>query len=227
MRAAIAGAVVLTGAAIGQLHYVREGAGGQVLWNAEEAYFFIGVSYDGLRIRYLEYPWFLIKEAFHASYLRDTTRGSMMVVRITKSGVERHMVALDLPTPAPHLFTPHDGKIYANCAQLGGLCKWSGDHFERAVEEERRGFSFEHLHADIERNGEDGWWQRGFGGCDDRDDNVGDRFRISTRMGGTRQSLVCTLRIDRVNAAGGAEPIWEFKGREGRISGSEYRRIFH
>jgi hypothetical protein len=35
------------------------------------------------------------------------------------------------------MYTPSEGHIYANEPELGGLCRWAGDHFEPATREER------------------------------------------------------------------------------------------
>jgi len=53
------------------MYFVRDDTGGDVLWNASEAYFFIGVSTRGLHVRWLGYPWFFAKQLMGDSPLSN------------------------------------------------------------------------------------------------------------------------------------------------------------
>ncbi len=129
-------------AAVLHVHAISEGAGGLAIWNGSEAYLFLQVGRRGYYAPYLEYPWIVVKE----KYLRvptfpSETRAFLVVIRVTSSGVERHVVRLaDRANGGagsdPSLYTPFGDHIYADCPPLHGLCRWAGDHFEEATEEE-------------------------------------------------------------------------------------------
>jgi len=136
---AIAIVAVVALAAVLNLYAASEGAGGFAIWNRTEAYFFIQVGRRGYYVAYLEYPWILVKE----KYLRIPTfpsesRAFLVVIRVTSSGLERHIVKLADRADGgaggdPSKYTPLNGQIYADCLPLDGLCRWAGDHFEKAT----------------------------------------------------------------------------------------------
>lgn len=165
MKAMIAVAILAAAIASWKIYFLREYTHGDVLWNASEAYLFMGVSREGLHVSCLRYPWVFVQGYLGAAESPDDGHGSLIVIRVTSSGVEHHVLKLEDRTPGsgPGFITPLDGRIYANYPALGGLCRWAGDHFERATQEERRrldGISRLTV-LDID-NGENGWSKRGF-----------------------------------------------------------------
>jgi hypothetical protein len=158
--AALVIAIMILG--FGKIYAFRDDCGGYLLWNADEAYLFIGVARQGFRISYLEYPWVILKESLYGVRLPDDQRTSVTVVHITASGVEHHVVEMldEQPPNNPILYTRLQGNIYANCE--GYLCKWTGNKFEVATEEEQHRLGG--TSQLVEKNMEKGWSQRGFGG---------------------------------------------------------------
>jgi hypothetical protein len=229
--------VVVIGAVVtaARLHVflILDGSGGTVLWNAEEADFFIGIRHIGQEVNCLRYPWFLAKSYLGGVEDPDNDRGSLVVIRVTSSAVERHVQKLsyDPPGSGPDMYTPLEGHVYANCPELGGLCRWAGDHFEPATPEERQRLDdIGHLtNKDID-HGENGWSKRSFQvGPGDSDNmftiEVGNRFRLSASDLGAKNGDRI-LSIDLLRAGHGPERIWDVDQRYGRVSGSEYQRVF-
>jgi len=121
----------------GKLYMTRDDSGADLLWNPNEAYLFVTVAHRGFRIRYLEYPWVVLKELLYGVRGPDDQRTSVTVVHITADGVERHVEAWDQDQAnTPDLYTPFEGRIYAN--YRGSLGKWTGNKFEMATAEEQR-----------------------------------------------------------------------------------------
>jgi hypothetical protein len=215
------------------VYLILDGSGGTVLWNAEEAYFFIGIRHIGHEVNCLRFPWFLAKNYLGAVEEPDNDRGSLAVIRVTSFVVERHVQKLTYNPPGsgPEMYTPLEGLIYANYPERGGLCRWAGDHFEPATPEERQRLDDigRLTNKDIE-NRADGWSKRSFQvGPGDPDDmftiEVGNRFRLSTSdlaaKNGDR-----ILSIDLLRSGHSPERIWDVDQRYGRVSGAEYQRVF-
>jgi hypothetical protein len=163
---AIAVCAVATAASY-KLYFIREDNGGTVLWNAKEAYFFIPFITRGVHVICLRYPWFLAKEYLGAIERADDEREFLHVVRVTFSGAESYALPqADLrPGAGPSMFTPHEGSIYATCPSVGGggLCRWAGNHFEHATQEEDRRLGGIGILTNKEIDGgDDGWSKRGF-----------------------------------------------------------------
>ncbi len=122
-----------------RLYYIRNDSGGTLIWNDEEAYLLMSTAQRGLRVRYVSYPLVLLKEFFYGVTPPDDEHVIVTVVHVTASSTERHVINIVDPSPgSPGLYTPLRGHIYADCPELGGLCRWNSDHFERATDEEQR-----------------------------------------------------------------------------------------
>jgi hypothetical protein len=150
-------------AASSHVYLILESSGGTALWNANEAYLFIGVDLIGHRVNGLRFPWFLVENFIAGPEDQDDRRIYLAVIRVTPSAVERHVLKLDEREPwtGPDWYAPKRGRIYANYPALGGLCSWAGDHFEPATQEERRGFNG--IDGLTEKDFDSGWYSRGFG----------------------------------------------------------------
>lgn len=211
----------------GKIYAIRDDCGGDLLWNADEAYLFIGVARRGFRISYLEYPWVMLKESLYGVRLPDDQRTSVTVVHITASGVEQHVVEMldERPANTPILYTRLQGNIYANCG--GNLCKWTGNKFEAATEQEQR--RLDGTSQLVEKNMEDGWSQRTFGGAPTDYQlavDVGQTFKLGVTnklLDRTRRSIVS---VDVVRPERSPEAIWHLDGRSRRVSKSEYEQAF-
>ncbi len=230
----IAAAVLAIALGSCKIYNLRERAGGSVLWNADEAYLFIFVTREGLPVSFLRYPWFFIKGRLGAVDLPDDESRSLVVMRVTSSGVEHHPVKVEGREPAsgPGMFTPLEGRIYANYPALGGLCWWAGDHFEQATQEERlRLDGIDRLTVPDIDNGEGGWSRRGFGiGPVDNTFRieVGEEFGLSVTdvaptPNGTGNGSVS---IDLLYPGKAPKRIWEFDARMALVSRTEYQHIF-
>src|SRR5258706_15249387 len=75
-------------------YLIRIDAGGEALWNAKEAYFFIGQDIRGRHIKWIGYPLLAAGEMFGHIEPPDDDRGRMFVIRVTSEGVERHVLEL-------------------------------------------------------------------------------------------------------------------------------------
>jgi hypothetical protein len=230
------------------------GSSGYLVWNNSEAYVFIEVADLRFRATGPRVPWILFKRnvigGFAAYEPPVDQRAFLVVIRVTSSGVERHIMKLadrldGGPGSDPYGFTPMNGQIYASCPWLirliayngqligggpdDGLCKWAGDRFERATDGERRrlggikGLS----KTDFVRDSS-GWSRRELvAGPSDRKFTiaVGDEFRLSINVvaHGIERS---TLSIDLLRAGKPAERIGVFDAHEGNVSNAEYERVF-
>ena len=194
---------VLGLAAVLNVYAISEGAGGSVIWNKNEAYFFVPVDRTGYRASYLQYPFIIAKELLlRVPTIPSETRAFLVVIRVTSSGVERHIVKLAdrLEGGAgsdPRMFTPLEGRIYARYPPLieqvmqdghlvamgDALGWWAGDHFEKATQEERRRLDGEKRLTNTEFENDENGWSRRFFVTAPSDSKftieVGNEFRLS------------------------------------------------
>jgi hypothetical protein len=229
---AIAVVVVLALVANTRVYFLRDYAGGTVLWNTSEAYFFLNSSRLGHSVSYYRYPWFLLKEFLGAVEPPDEEVASLVIVKVTANKIERHSLRLDRtargPGSDPGRFTPVNGIVYANCPMLDGLCRWAGDHFERATAEERGriGDSMALNSTDIQEP-IDGWSRREFGaGRSGPTFEIGlegdTKISIKNVVGPNSQEAVVSIYVGRSDGTPGK--IAEFEARSGRVTRSDYRR---
>jgi hypothetical protein len=218
--------------AICNVYLIREHNNGTVLWSANEAYLFIGYGREGVRVKCLLYPWSILKENLGVIADPDDQRASLCVIRVTPSGVERHVLSVEdhRPGAGPGLYTPLEGQIYVNYPALGGLCRWAGDHFEKATPEERQrlGGIYRLTTGDMD-NRETGWSRRAFGtgpGDAKLTIDVGHKFGISVRTSAAGENTNGTALIDLLRDGKAPERIWDFYARRGRISRTEYWHAF-
>ena len=225
-KTAIAVFAVAVGlSAIFHAYLLRTDAGGEVLWNEKEAYFFIFTVDRGYHVSWLRYP--LEYGLARLGYVEpaNDTGGSFFVVHVTAAGVERHV--LDLPDhPGPSQFTPRGGRIWANWPTLGGLCWWAGDHFQLASQEEQRAFNgIAGLLAD--KAFDAGWHKDGVAAQGERSVaiDVGEEFELlvsGRRAPNGRGRLAAEMRYP-----GGEQiPVFDIEVRVGRVSKGEYLQAF-
>jgi hypothetical protein len=105
-------------AAVLNFHLISGGAGGLAMWNKSEAYFFCHIVHKGYYAPYLQYPLIAVMESLGAVALPKESRASLVVIRVTSSGVERHVVKLADRADGgagsdPSRYTPIEGRIYA------------------------------------------------------------------------------------------------------------------
>lgn len=211
----------------GKIYAIRDDDGDHLMWNSKEAYLFMDVARRGFRISYLEYPLVILKELLYGVRLPDDERTSVTVVHITASGVEQHVVEMldEPPANTPILYTPLQGYIYANCE--GHLCKWTGNKFETATQEEQR--RLDGTNQLDEKNMDKGWSKRGFGEASTDYQfavDVGQTFKLEVTNklpDRTRRSIVS---VDVVRPGHPPEAIWHLDGRPRRVSKMEYEHAF-
>lgn len=117
-----------------ELHFVDDAADGVLLWNSQEAYFFVGLSRDGYQLTAIHGLVALIPAFFGAPRTRDDTRSFTIVFRVTPNGVEKYVV----PDVGFRAYIPNGETIYA--WDGGPLWKWAGTHFEKVDRAEPRRF---------------------------------------------------------------------------------------
>ena len=233
----IIAALILIAAAL-HVYFLREHAWGCILWDADEAYFIVQVVRTGYHVSYLGCPWFFAKEYFGAVESPLDSYAALVIIRVTSSGIERHVVKLADREEGgagsdPDRFTPIEGRIYANCPTLNGLCRWVGDHFEGVTQEERQrlGGSDRLTKADFD-NDKNGWSRRQFGaGPNDRrfTIEVGDKFRLTVMNSGVPGTKNGSVSIDLLRPGQDSQRIADFDARQagGMVSKTTYQRAFH
>jgi hypothetical protein len=207
-----------------KLYFIREDSGGEVLWNAKEAYLFIGVDRTGFQVSSFEYPWAVLREYLNGVRPPDAVRSLGTAIRVTPSAVERHKVE-DLGL----FYTPLEGRIYAMCQ--GNLCRWSGDHFDQATEDEaRRSDGINRLIA-RDFDNVNGWYKRGIG-AGPRDIyarttvDVGGRFTLLEKSEPIGRIGYAAVSIYVQRAGQNPETIWHLDGHPRRVSKAEYEESF-
>jgi len=223
---AVAILAAATVAASLRIYFIREDSGGYVLWNAGEAYLFISVARRGLHVSYPEYAWVVLEQILHGGRDADDNLSSLMVIRITPTTVERHVVD---PGTGRDLYTPFEDRIYANCPDIGGLCRWAGDHFERATEEEQR--KLDGINRLIQRDidDENGWSKHGLGPAPvDYKFTIkaDDKFELSVSNVVAKKYGYGSVSVDLLRPAQVPERIWYLDGNPRRVSKAEYDREF-
>jgi hypothetical protein len=124
--------------AYSQLYIVSDSAGGTIFWKKDEAFLFLGTSHTGYRFSYLKYPFVVAGEYFAVPPRPSDERASAVVIRITPTTIKRHVVDYGDDTSENISFlTPFEDGIYAMC-KGAILCKWSGNGFSPATQEEVR-----------------------------------------------------------------------------------------
>ena len=204
-------------------YFIRIDGGGDVLWNDKEAYLFIASNNLGHHVKWIGYPLLIVGEILGRIDPPDDSSGSMYVIRVTSSGVERHVFELTdrRPGSGPGWYTPIDGRIWANYPTIGGLCWWAGDHFEPATQEELQGLDgINHLTNNVFKN-KNGWSEDSVTGRN-YTIKVGDQFELlvdgSEKYG--------AISIDMRKQGREPTPVFNLDIRVGLATRSEYRRTF-
>jgi hypothetical protein len=224
-------AAAMVAAASLRTYTIVEGGGGYALWNAHEAYLFISVSQKGYHCSYLKYPLEVIGEYLYAVPLPDDNLRSFMVIRITPSTVERHLVDLKgiAPGSGPDLYTPFEDRIYANCPDLGGLCRWAGDQFERATEEEQRKLDGINRLIQKDIDNVNGWSKQGFGpGPINNKVTIkpNDKFELSVANLAADGSGYGAVSVDLLRPSQAPERICYLDGHPRRVNKAKYEHVF-
>ena len=218
-------AAILLFAASFNLYYLRDDSGGQLLWNADEAYLFMTVARRGVRLSYLEYRT-VLKEWLNAPAFPTNQRVFLSVIRVTPSGIERHVGKVVGETAdIPDFFTPIRQTIYANCQ--GTPCKWVGDHFENATPAEQKELDgINHLASDIDMS-MNGWSKRGVGavaGDSQFSIEIGKQLTLKVRQGNVYRSSSDSATVDLYRVGQPPQQLWHVNGQPRRVSKREYEQ---
>lgn len=211
-----------------KMYYVREDNAGCLLWNTNEAYLFMDVHPRGYHFTYLEYPSVVFKEYFNAPPFPNDQSVSVVVLRVTHSGVERHEVRIAGESAnAPDFYTTFGDDIYANCQ--GVLCRWTGTRFEAATEEERGRLDGINRLSALEFANREGWYKREVGQTASDYQfsvDVGTQVRLLIKAGNVYSSAYDSPTVDLLRPGQSAERIWYLDGAPRRVSKSEYKSVF-
>jgi hypothetical protein len=224
---AILGTILLLSVIL-NAYLIRDDAGGTVLWNAQEAYCFIGVTTLGRRVKWIQYPLVVALEWLGNIGPPDDAGSSLIVIHISSSGVERH--TLDLPDrrpgSGPGFFTPKGGRIWANWPTIGGLCWWAGDHFEPAPEEQQRASGG--IGGLTKKDFDAGWSEDGVAaqGENHFESKVGEEFDLSVAGWARAPDGRSGISINMRTPGHPPRSVLELNSRNGLVSRSEYRRAF-
>jgi hypothetical protein len=225
---------ILAVAAIFHVYVNLEDSGITALWNDNEAYFFIGTRSIGHRVNLLRFPWFLAKNYLGAIEDQDDLRGSSDAIHVTSSDVEHHVVKIEDrgPGSGADMYTPLENRIYVNYPTLGGLSRWTGDHFESVTQEDRQRLDgINHLtNGDID-HGANGWSKHSFGVepgnlYSSFTIEVGNDFKL--RLNDQPASMGSrTFSIDVLRPGRAPERIWNRNLHWDIVSRAEYQHTFY
>ena len=217
-----------------KVYYLRNDGGGEVFWNANEAYVFESVVQRGYPMSYWGYLGEMIRELFPfgASSPKDN-HYFVVVLRVTPESVQRYT------TDNYWLgsIEPFEGALYGGNLLPGGiLMKWSGTHFERPDGDELK-----RIYANISKfppgpsyDNVAGWSKRTVAG----DVNAGTAntekdARVTIELNGTACTFVMNsgffsheAYIDLLRPVQAPQRIWYLDGQPHRVSRSEYQTAF-
>ncbi|MGB6875249.1 MAG: hypothetical protein WBD87_04370 [Candidatus Acidiferrales bacterium] len=121
-------AIVLALSAFFRIHFVQTLSGGELFWDSEDAYAFIGLTDYGWRPSCLGFAGQVLKAMFPFGVTAtDETHSSTLVLHVTPDSVQRYF----LDNFSPSRPTPFHGVLYLGYTD-GRLMKWSGSHVDPA-----------------------------------------------------------------------------------------------
>jgi len=223
-----------------RLNYVRSTAAGELFWNADGAYLFIGITDLGYRFSYLGRALDEAKEIFPFGVpTPDNKHSSVLVLRVTQTAVQQYYTDNFAIGGGPQ---PFRGTLYAGNTLRGGLMKWSGTHFDTATPEE-----LEELHqylaasptiplAKPDYDGVQGWSKRTLAGqftTESPTVPVEKDSTVTVEVEGKQLTFVMNsgfvsgkAYVDLEREGQAAERIWSLDEQPRRVSSIEYSRIF-
>jgi hypothetical protein len=208
--------------AVLRTYRVRLNGDADLVWNADQAYLFIGVTSWGYRLNYLQYVGDLLKERLGGVTSADDARHAVIVFRLTPEAIQRHNAA-DISLD---FYTPFENNIYAN--RQGEMWTWAGDHFEKASPEKRAKFESSGRQLEPTFTNIDGWSKQNsiFGGKFGKTD-------FEVKLGSGPLKVIANsdqskgqLSIDLLRPGQSPERVWELDGRTRKITEAEYNEIF-
>jgi hypothetical protein len=213
-----------------KVYFLTDHVGATLFWRGDEAYLFLGAGHTGYRFSYLEYPLVVVREYFHAPPLPEHRRGSSLVIRVTPSIVERHVIdETEDSGTGPGFMTPFDDGFYAMCSGAV-LCKWTANGFEPATEEEQRGHDGVNRLVRGSMNNQivNGWHVReSFRSPGDHAEvEIGKNLVISVQNHATDVRAYPWVSVDLQRIGQAPERLYNADGSPRRVSKSEYAQVF-
>jgi hypothetical protein len=206
-----------------EINFVKdERCSGLVLWNSDEAYFFVGTAALGYRLRVLDYALEPVRQYFYAPTPATDNTSTLTVIRVTPAGLEHYEPRSSLSLSK---VTPLSNGIYADCG--AGPCKWTGTDFQLISEAERKEIGDKGQLTSDDFSNVDGWSRRRFWGSP-----VGQRlqpyaFSLSMKNGAKLTvSGGNPVAIDLQRPGRSAENVWYHKQETRMVSLEKYERTF-
>jgi hypothetical protein len=211
------------------VYVVRDGPGGTLYWNPDEALLFVEVGSSGARLSYLRYALEPFLVAMGHVRSPDNTRCSQVVViRITDKDVQRYETGLQQNAEDAYCFQDYvlrEGHIYVGYPAQKRVWKWSGNQFEPATSEELGGFGPMKSAHGAQFDNVDGWSMREYA--------LG-HVTYPVTLNGHSVTIVSSgetwplgdVSVDLVRPGTAPQRIWTLDERSRIVSRTEYERIF-
>jgi hypothetical protein len=223
------------------VYYIQTGSGGDLFWNSEDAYVFIGMADRGYRFSYLGFLMEQIKELYpFATSLPSDKHFSVLALHVTPDLVQHYSVDNFRLGSAPE---PFHGMLYAgNMLPGGGLLKWSRTQFEPITPEEA-GKYYQYARelpkgppAGPSYDNVEGWSKRTVGGDVIREsptNYVENNSTATIELGGKLLTFILNsgfisheAYIDLIRPGQPPERIWHLDEHMHRVSRAEYYKVF-
>jgi len=197
------------------IYYIDSSADEDLLWNPNEVYLFMHGEHRGYHVSYLGYSAEIAKSFFGVMDDSDDTKPYTVIIRITRSGVERFE-----ETRIFDFFTPHGADLYA---WNENLWKWAGTHFERASSEEEQKFGTRPSLPKKQFADVDGW-------SGDSPSASKTKLQPPTQVGGVQMTFDIRNGELYVDVSGHHHPpqklYYPYLDGAQHVSKSEYLRVF-
>lgn len=199
-----------------------ESSSGLVLWNSDEAYFFLGTAALGYRFHVLDLGLELVRQYFYAPTPATDSSSTLTIIRITPAGLERYEPKSSLSLSR---VTPLSNAIYADCGV--GPCKWSGTEFQLISEAEDKEIGGKSQLTSDDFSNVNGWSRRRFWGSPAGDRIPPYAFSFSTKNG-TKLTVSGgnPVAIDLQRPSRPVENVWYHKQETRMVSLEKYERTF-
>jgi hypothetical protein len=223
-----------------RVHYVRDELNGSLLWNAQEAYLFLGVAEFGYTFSYLGLlrEWLMELLPFGASQ-PNNKHYYMVVLRVTPDNIARYSIDNFWSGSPPSVF---GGSIYTGnmLNSRPGPMKWSGTDFESVGLEEQKELQKAivsgELPATPKYDNVGGWSRRMVGGEVERKSPTGyteEDAKLTIQLDGKPLTFLMNsgfigrkAYIDLQRPGYAPERIWYLDEKSRRINAATYKRIF-
>ncbi len=221
-----------------RVYYVRTEPSGDLFWNADNAYIFIGLNDQGRSFNYLGFAVEELREIFpFGASAPSNKHSSVLVLHVTPNLIQTYSTDNFWPTG----ITPLEGFLYTGDMLPGGaLMKWSDTHFELATSKERTKLQLALQGSRIpptpSYNNIEGWSKRPVVGeivSESPTVSVEKDAKVTIELGGKQVTFVMNsgfithkAYIDLIRPGQPPERIWSLDEDGHRVSRAEYERTF-